>query len=168
MSPCWFRPGLAKSLHELALPYWKWSIETLTWVQIQDMPTSWRRVTLQWRHNELDGVSNHQSYDCLLNRLFGRKSKKTSNLRVTGLCVGNSPVTGEFPAQKASCAENVPIWWRHYDGNPLGGGAAGGFPHKEPVTRRFDVFFNISIIGHYRNSRVAGNLRRHDFHVTLL
>ena len=26
----------------------------------------------------------------------GRKSKKTSKLRVTGLCVGNSPVTGEF------------------------------------------------------------------------
>ena len=33
---------------------------------------------------------------------------------VTGLCVGNSPVTGEFPAQMASNAENVSIWWRHY------------------------------------------------------
>ena len=29
-----------------------------------------------------------------------RRSKKISKLRVTGLCVGNSPVTGEFPAQK--------------------------------------------------------------------
>ena len=37
----------------------------------------------------------------------------TSKLRVTGLCAGNSPVTGEFPAQKASNAENVSIWWRH-------------------------------------------------------
>ena len=36
-------------------------------------------------------------------------SKKTSKLRVTGLCAGNSPVTGEFPAQKASNAENVSI-----------------------------------------------------------
>ena len=26
---------------------------------------------------------------------------------------GNSPGTGEFPAQKASNAENVSIWWRH-------------------------------------------------------
>ena len=33
---------------------------------------------------------------------------------VTGLCAGNSPVTGEFPAQRASNAENVSIWWRHY------------------------------------------------------
>ena len=39
----------------------------------------------------LDSVSNHQSYDCLLNRLFRRRSKKTLKLRVTGLFVGNSP-----------------------------------------------------------------------------
>ena len=42
------------------------------------------------------------------------RSKKTLKLRVTGLCVGNSPVTGEFPAQRASNAENVSIWWRHH------------------------------------------------------
>ena len=34
--------------------------------------------------------------------------------RVTGLCVGNSPGAGEFPAQSASNAENVSIWWRHH------------------------------------------------------
>ena len=68
----------------------------------------------QWRHNGRDGVSNHQPHDCLLNRLFGRRSKKTSNLRVTGLCVGNSPGTGEFPTQMASNAENVSLWWRHH------------------------------------------------------
>ena len=45
----------------------------------------------------------------LLNRLFRRRSKKTSKLRVTGLCAGNSPGTGEFPAQMASNAENVSI-----------------------------------------------------------
>ena len=50
------------------------------------------RCTLQWRHNERDGVSNHQGLDCLLNRLFRCRSKKTSKLRVTGLCEGNSPV----------------------------------------------------------------------------
>ena len=48
-------------------------------------------LTLRWRHNELDGVSDHQPHDCLLNRLFGRRSKKTSKLRVTGHCAGNSP-----------------------------------------------------------------------------
>ena len=44
-----------------------------------------------------------------------RRSKKTSKLRVTGLCAGNSSVTGEFHAQRASNAENVSIWWRHHD-----------------------------------------------------
>ena len=48
-------------------------------------------IALQWRHNDHDGVSNHQPHGCLLNRLFRRRSKKTSKLRVTGLCVGNSP-----------------------------------------------------------------------------
>ena len=42
-------------------------------------------------HNNYDSVSNHQSHGCLLNRLFRRRSKITSKLRVTGLCVGNSP-----------------------------------------------------------------------------
>ena len=46
--------------------------------------------------------------------LFRRRSKKTSKLRVTGLCAGNSPLTGEFPAQRASNAKNVSIWWRHH------------------------------------------------------
>ena len=39
---------------------------------------------------------------------------ETWKLRVTGLWVGNSQVTGEFPAQMASNAENVSISWRHH------------------------------------------------------
>ena len=73
-----------------------------------------RLLTLHNNQNGCDGVSNHQPQYCLLNRLFRRRSNKTSKLRVTGLCVGNSPVTGEFPAQMASNAENVFIWWRHH------------------------------------------------------
>ena len=69
---------------------------------------------LQWRHNERDGVSDHQPRDCLFNRLFRRRSKETSKLHVTGLCVGNSPVTDEFSAQRSSNAANVSIWWRHH------------------------------------------------------
>ena len=37
-----------------------------------------------------------------------------SKLRITGFCVGNSLVTGEFPAQMANNAENASIWWRHH------------------------------------------------------
>ena len=72
-------------------------------------------MTLQWRHNGHDSVSNHQPDDCVLNRLFRRRSKKTTKLRVTGLCAGNSPGTSEFPSQMASNAENVSIWWRHHE-----------------------------------------------------
>ena len=72
-------------------------------------------LTLQWRHNEHDGVSNHQPHECLLKRLFRRRSKKTSKPRVTGLCEGKPLVIGEFPAQRTSNTENVSIWWRHHD-----------------------------------------------------
>ena len=70
-------------------------------------------VSLLRRHNGPDSISNHQPHDCLHNRLFRCKSKKTSKLRITGLCAGNSLGTGEFPAQMASNAEHVSIWWRH-------------------------------------------------------
>ena len=70
--------------------------------------------SLQWYHNGRDGVSNHQPHDCLVTRLFMQRSKKASKLRDTGLCVGNSAVTGEFPTQRASNAEKVSIWWRHH------------------------------------------------------
>ena len=42
-------------------------------------------TSLRWRRNGRDSVSNHQPHDCLLNRLFRRRSKKTSKLRVTGV-----------------------------------------------------------------------------------
>ena len=92
----------------------KLRITGLLWRIHQKIP-----FTLQWRHNGRDCVSNHQPHDCLLKRLFMRKSKKASKPRVTGLCQGNSPVTGEFPAQMASNAENVSIWWRHHDKRPV-------------------------------------------------
>ena len=62
-----------------------------------DMLASWHGNTLQWHHNERDGVAHHQPQDCLRNCIFRCRSKKTSKILVTGLCEGNSPVTGEFP-----------------------------------------------------------------------
>ena len=72
-------------------------------------PVIW--YSLQWRHNGLDDVSNHQPHHCLLSRLLGRRSKKTSKLRVAGLCAGNSPM--------ASKMENASIWWSHHVLLPL-------------------------------------------------
>ena len=64
-------------------------------------PTS--SVPLLWRHNGHYGVSNHQPHERLLNLLFRRRSEKTSKLRVTGLCVRNSPVN--FP-------HKWPVTWK--------------------------------------------------------
>ena len=60
--------------------------------------------SLQWRHNERNGVLNHGRLDCLLKRLLRRSSKLTSKFRVNDLCEGNPPVTVTcgFPSQRAS------------------------------------------------------------------
>ena len=66
-------------------------------------------VSLQWCHNERDGISNHRRLDCLLNRLFRCRSKKTSKPRVTDLCEGNSPVTSEFPQKGPVTRKMFPL-----------------------------------------------------------
>ena len=71
-------------------------------------------TSLQWRHNGHDGVSFTSLMVVYSTVYYGRRSKKTSKLCVTGLCAGNSPVTCEFQAQMASNMENVSIWWRHH------------------------------------------------------
>ena len=68
----------------------------------------------QRHYNECNGISNHRQPNCLLNPDFKRRSKKTSKLRVIGLCEGNPPVTGGFPSQRASDAESISIWWHHH------------------------------------------------------
>ena len=69
-------------------------------------------LSLQWRHNERHGVSNYQHIGCFLSRLSRPRSKKTSKLRVTGLCEWRRPVTAGFPSQRASNTGNVFICWR--------------------------------------------------------
>ena len=98
-------------------PERRWMQCAVPWCQGNGPVTRDLRNSLQWRHNEYEDVLSRHRLDCLLNRLSRRRSKKTSKLRVTGLCEGNSPVTGEFPAQRASNADNVSIWWRHNDSN---------------------------------------------------
>ena len=66
---------------------------TMTMLKMSNM----NRV-IKKRHTERYGVLNHRRLECLLNRLSRRRSKKTSKLRVTGLCEGNLPGTGELPA----------------------------------------------------------------------
>ena len=84
-------------------PYFVYSPGDVAWEfdpSDKSSPDLW---TLQWRFNERDGVS-----DCLLIRLF--KAQIKENIKA-----GLAPVTGEFPAQRASNAEKVSIWWRHHE-----------------------------------------------------
>ena len=95
---------ITQSMYNIIVPQWAHGSE------IRDVFSGINvSSSLLWRHNGHDGVS-----DCLLKRTFRRRSKKTSKLCVTGLCVGNSLGTGEIPAQMAINAENVSIWWRHH------------------------------------------------------
>ena len=64
---------------------------------------------LQWRHNDRGGVSNHQPHGCLLNRLFMRRSKETSKLRVTGLCTRNSPGPVNSPHKRLVTRKMFPF-----------------------------------------------------------
>ena len=70
-------------------------------------------ISSQWRHNERNGDSNHRRLACLHSRLFRRRSKKTSKLRVTGFSEWNPPVTDGFPSQRACNEESASVWWRH-------------------------------------------------------
>ena len=72
-------------------------------------------IALQWRLDVLDSVSNHQLHDCLLKLLFRRRSKKTSKLRVTGLCVGNSPAP-----ERGKCFHLMTSTWDSIDSNTFG------------------------------------------------
>ena len=98
------------------------------WQPLYDMHPTWLSLT-----NELKFVLNIHYNDIIMSAMASqitsltivystvysrRRSKETSKLCATGLCAGNSPVTGEFPAQRASDAasnaKNVSIWWRHH------------------------------------------------------
>ena len=101
--------------------------------------------TLQWRHNERDGFSNHRRFNCLLNRLFGLGSKKTPKLRVTGLCEWNPSVTGGSPHKGANNAENVSIWWRYRDVSCRPGGDC-----NVKI-----LFYQYRLSSHYKNKTVV-------------
>ena len=59
-------------------------------------------------------ASQITSITSVYSTVYPGTDKKIPKLRVTGLCEGNSPVTGELPTQRASNAENFSFWWRHH------------------------------------------------------
>ena len=85
-------------------------------------------------------MTSHKPHDFLLKRLFRRISKKTSKLRITGLCEGNPPLTEEFAAQRASNATKMfpiddVIMWRAPWINVLGCYVAVQNNNHNPVVK---------------------------------
>ena len=101
---------VSSGITEIAIHRW----HTTQAAYITNMAPSGQCNSLQSGHNEFSSVSNHRCSACLLIRLFRCRSKKTSAFRVIGLCEGNSLLTGEFPAKRASNADNVSILWCHH------------------------------------------------------
>ena len=84
------------------------------WNQYQERKYTTKRYPLQWRHNDHDSVSNHQPHGCLLSRFIRAQIKENIKApRHWPLC-GEFTGPGDFPAQRASNAENVSVWWRHH------------------------------------------------------
>ena len=69
--------------------------------------------SLHWRHNDHDGVSNHQPHGCTQSFIQTQIKENIKAPRHWPLC-GEFNRTGEFPAQRASYTENVFIWRRHH------------------------------------------------------
>ena len=52
------------------------TIKNCSYLSMKENNAKVTRVSLQWRHNGCDSVSNHQPHHCLLNRLLRGRSKK--------------------------------------------------------------------------------------------
>ena len=65
---------------------------------------------LHWRHNDHDGALNQLFTQPFIQTQIKENIKAPRHWPLCGEFTG----TGEFPAQTASDAENVSIWWRHH------------------------------------------------------
>ena len=74
----------------------------------------WELVSLQWRHNGRDGVSDHQPYDCSLNCIFKEQIKENSQSAASQASVREIHRWPVNSLTKTSNAKNVSIWWRHH------------------------------------------------------
>ena len=103
-----------------------------------------RTLSLQRRHNGRNGISNHWCVHCLLSCLFRRRSKKISKLRVTGLCEGNSQVTGKNSSHKGPETQKMfpkiddvimSAWWQHWQ--------IASHPHLQATCLQTDILLEI-------------------------
>ena len=107
-----FHDRLGPGLRDIkALTLWRFQI--LAWKVVGKLPWSrWQKDRSHYNDVIMGAMASQiTSASFVYSR---RRSKKIPKLRVTGLCEGNSPLTGEFPSQRTSNAKTVSIWWRHH------------------------------------------------------
>ena len=68
----------------------------------------------RWQNHYSEVIMNAMaslitSLTIVYSNVYSGRSMKTSKLHVTGLCAGNSPVTGEFPAQRPVTRKMFPF-----------------------------------------------------------
>ena len=140
----------------------------------------WSCNTLQWSHNGRDSVSNNQPHDCLLNRLFRRRSKKTAKLRITGLFAANSPVQHKCPVTRKMFPLDDVIMiryddfmkWKHFGRYwPFVWGIQW-LPVNSPLKGQWRGAFMFSLIctwtNNWVNNRDAGDLWRRRAHYDVI
>ena len=72
-------------------------------------------ISLQWHHNECDGISNHWRLDLFTQPFVQAEIKEDIRAPRHWPLWGNSPVTSEFPSQRVSNAEKVFTWWHRME-----------------------------------------------------
>ena len=84
----------------------------------------WELVSLQWRHNGRDGVSDHQPYDCSLNCIFKEQIKENfqssaslASVREIHRWPVNSPRKGPV-TRKMFPFDDVIMWMENIFGSP--------------------------------------------------
>ena len=108
-------------------------------------------VSLQWRHNECNGISNHQPHDCLLNSLFRHRSKKSSKLRITVLCDGNwsvKPLQNRPEMRKMFPSDDVIMYGKGQQSGKHSSGTSPVFWVSESASKGCSITETItSVIG---------------------
>ena len=111
-------------LYPICSVMWLWSV---IWdLNIQNSPYTFKTTMIP----DLQEISSKHYNDVIMNMMASQitsltivysninsrhRSKKTSKLHITDLCVGYSQMTSQFPTQRASNMENVSIWWCHHE-----------------------------------------------------
>ena len=109
-----------KRFHDIASPFHHW-FSHLPYIQFMcgvmlNLDSAYGKWCLSFFHIFPEWMI-YRCRETIL--LFIKVTSKWARWRLDGLLViglyeWNSLVTGEFPSQRASNAENVSIWWRHH------------------------------------------------------